>query len=242
MKYPLPAKTHLLFALASVLACSATSTTAGAAEAAAAVEQTQAPLYRPFTLGLEAGTTGFGGYGSWRFADHFGVRAGGDYFSLSDVGVEVEGIHYNTKLQLISQPLTFDIYPWKKHSFHISLGVMFNENSLTGTAEQDGTIVVDGQPLPINSLGTLNAKVEQQLVNPYLSIGGNFFYFDHAHHWSLGGELGVAYTGSAEATVWSSRSGPVVDRAVSVAQSQLHDWANQYKWWPIAKLMVNWSF
>ena len=86
-------------------------------------------------------------------------------------------------------------------------------------------------------------KIEQQLVNPYLTIGGNFFYFDRAHHWAMGGELGVAYTGGAKGSLTSS--GPLsslVDQAVSAARKRLEDRVNRYPWYPVLKLAVTYSF
>src|SRR5204863_2148694 len=140
---------------------------------------------------------------------------------------------YDAKIRVMSEPLTLDIYPWKKHSFHISLGLQFNQNRLTGSAQDTGTII------PPEKLGTLSLKIEQQLVNPYLSIGGNFFYFDHAHHWAMGGELGVAYTGDAKVSL--TRSGPpspLLDAGARREQGRIEDYANQFKWWPVLKLMV----
>lgn len=231
------------FVAASLLAVALATPLAGSAAEIAASDQPERPFYRPFTLGLEAGTTGFGGSATWRFADHFGVRAGADYFSLSDTGYEIEGIHYNAKLRLLSEPLTFNIYPWINNSFHISVGVMFNQNRLTGTADQVGTIVIDGQPFPAVDVGKLDMKIEQRLVNPYLSIGGNFFYFDRAHRWAMGGELGVAYTGDPSVSL--TRSGPesaLIDAAVDAAERKLHDYADKFRWWPVLKLAVTYSF
>jgi hypothetical protein len=238
-------KKHKQFNLvaASLLAVALVTPLAGTTGEIATTDQPEGPFYRPFTLGLEAGTTGFGGSASWRFADHFGFRAGGDYFSLSDTGYEIKGIHYNAKLRLLSEPLTLDIYPWINNSFHISAGIMFNQNRLTGTADQVGTIVIGGQPFPAVEVGRLNMKIEQQLVNPYLSIGGNFFYFDRAHRWAMGGELGVAYTGDPDVSL--TRSGPpgaLLDEAVSRAKHQLNDYADKFRFWPIAKLAVTYSF
>jgi hypothetical protein len=86
-------------------------------------------------------------------------------------------------------------------------------------------------------------KVRQQPVNPYLSIGGNFFYFDHAHHWAMGGELGVAYTGDASASLnRSGPSNPAIASALQGAKDRLHDYADQFRWWPVVKLGVSYSF
>jgi hypothetical protein len=91
-------------------------------------------------------------------------------------------------------------------------------------------------------VGTLSLRVEQQPVAPYLSIGGPFFYFDHAHHWAMGGELGVAYTGEPKVSLTSSASGPLIDAALRREQSKAQNWANQFKWFPVVKLQVSYTF
>jgi hypothetical protein len=194
-------------------------------------ESLERPPYRPWIVGIEAGTSGiFGGSASWRFSDHLGTRLGVDYAEASWHHLGIAGVHYDAKLRLLSEPLTLDWYPWQKHSFHLSLGVLFNQNELTGTASDTGSIIINGQ---------LNMKVQQQPVNPYISIGGNFFYFDHAHHWALGGELGVAYFGEAKVSL----SGPgAADAVLNGVQNGLQRYADQYQWWPVAKLNVSYSF
>jgi hypothetical protein len=227
----------------SLLVCASASLNATAAEASALTEDSARPPYLPWTVGVEAGTTGFGGSGSWRFANHWGLRFGGDFLEDSDNNMEIKGIHYDTKLRLLSEPLTLDIYPWHKHSFHISLGMMFNQNQLTGTATDSGTITIGGIEYPTPLVGTLNMKIVQQPVNPYLSIGGNFFYFDRAHHWALGGELGVVYAGDATASL--NRTGPpsaAIDAAMVIEQGRLQDYADRYRWYPVLKLAVSFSF
>lgn len=230
---------------ATLIACAGATWNANAVEAADnPADAASRPDYREWTVGIEAGTTGIGGYGSWRFYDYLGVRAGFDYFQWTENSLHIGDLNYNAKLRLMSEPLTLDIYPWKKHSFHISAGVLFNQNQLTGESSGFGPVIIGGQVFLFPNAGTLNLKVEQQLVNPYLSIGGNFFYFDHAHHWALGGELGVAYTGDSKVSL--TRSGginsSIIDAAVNREQQKAQDWADQFKWLPVVKLMVNYSF
>lgn len=230
-------KSTLCFCAASLIACGTIPFNTSAAEPATLEPSAESPLYRPWSLGLEAGTTGLGGFLSWRFADHWGVRSGFDYFQYCDSGFAIKDLSYNAKIRLMSEPLTLDIYPWKEHSFHVSVGMQFNQNQLTGTAEDAGTII------PPEKLGTLDLKIEQALVNPYVSIGGNLFYFDHAHHWAFGGELGVTYTG--DPTVSLTRSGPpsaLLDAALRYEEGQIKDYADKFKWWPVLKIMVSYSF
>jgi hypothetical protein len=226
------------YLVAASLVAGACLPLAARADDAMTPKETDAPpLYRPWTLSLEAGTTGAGGSLSWRFADHWGVRSGFDYFGWSDSGFAIKDLTYNAKFRVMSEPLTFDIYPWAAHSFRVSVGLQFNQNRLTGTAEDAGTIV------PPEKLGTLDLTIKQQPVNPYLSIGGNFFYFDHAHHWAMGGELGITYTGDPDVSL--TRSGPpsaLLDAALRYEQQRVVDYANKFKWWPVAKLTVSYAF
>ena len=236
--------TKLHFYTVSLIACFGTAVIAGAVETTNSLaELPSRPDYREWTVGLDAGSTGLGGFGSWRFYDYLGVRAGFDYFQWTENNLSIGDFRYSTKVRLMSEPLTLDLYPWKKHSFHISAGVMFNQNQLTGSSSGFGPITIGGQTFQFSDVGALNLKVEQQLVNPYLSIGGNFLYFDHAHHWALGGELGVAYTGDAK--VGLTRSGPaapLIDAAVSREQKKAQNYADQFRWLPVVKLMVTYSF
>ena len=207
-------------------------------------ESSLRPDYYPWTFGIEGGSQGLiGGLGRWRFSDHVGMRVAGDWTKGSFNNVGIKGTDYNVQARLLAEPLTLDVYPWKKHSWYVSLGWTFNQNQLTGSATPHPTINIGGQSFPIEQVGTLDLKVQQQPVNPYLSIGGNFFYFDRAHHWAFGGELGVAYTGDPKVDLTrSGQPSPIIDQAVAVAAKRTGDWAKQYQWWPMAKLSVTFSF
>jgi hypothetical protein len=234
--------------IAGVIICIGAGLTATAAEETNnPAEPPSRPLYRPWTVGAEAGTEGiFGLFGSWRFSDHVGVRLGADFTQDSISAFSIHDIKYDAKIRLLNEPLTLDVYPWQKHSFHVSFGWLLNQNQLTGSASDTGTIIIGGMPFPSDRVGSLNLKIEQQPVNPYLSIGGNFFYFDHAHHWALGGELGVAYTGDPKVSLTRSGPGgplsPLIDAALSVEQNRVQHYANQFTWWPVAKIFVSFSF
>ena len=166
------------------------------------------------------------------------MRTGFDYWQYSDSGLAIKALKYDAKVRFMSEPLTLDIYPWKKHSFHISVGMLFNQNRLTGTASGNDTII------PGENLGTLKLNIEQQPVNPYLSIGGNFFYFDRAHHWAMGGELGVYYTGDPKVSLTRSdgRSSASSDAVLQAQEKRITDYANKFRWLPVLKLNVSYSF
>ena len=220
----------------------------GLPTAQAADTAEEAPAYHPFTAGAEVGTPGFGGSASWRFADHFGARAGMSYFSYSKTGNEIDGIKYNTDLRLMSEPLGVDIYPWTKSSFRITVGILLNQNELTGVAPKDQVanrtfyeIGSSGNSYDSAAIGDLNLTIKQQPISPYLSIGASY-YFDKAKHWSLSGELGVAYTGNPEVTLTTGVPNTVPQQDLNAEAKQIQDTASKYKFFPILRIGVNYSF
>lgn len=206
--------------------------------------------YQPLSLSVEGGTLGLGGSLSWRFSDHVGIRGGMNYFTYSRNGDDIEGVAYNSKLRLMSEPIGLDIYPWSDRSFRVTVGALINQNRIRGNVPDPGvpgtTIVTIGaNTYDVNQLQGLNLGIEQQSVSPYLSIGGNF-YLDKAKHWSIGAELGVAYTGSPDSKISignpaiASNPGFIADRQSE--ESQINDKISDYKFYPIVKLSVSFSF
>jgi len=237
-----------LYAASLIVFAGATLNTRAAETTDNFTEPSSRPPYQPWTVGGEIGSTGIGVFGSWRFADHLGVRAGVDFFQWSENNLSIGDFRYSATARLLSEPLTLDIYPWQKHSFHVSVGMLFNQNQLTGTSSGFGPVSIAGHRFDFSDIGLLNLKIQQQLVDPYLTIGGNFLYFDHAHHWALGGELGVAYTGTPIMSLTSSGrfSGGgglgTIGAALGQEKQKAQDWANQFAWFPVIKLMVTYSF
>jgi hypothetical protein len=229
-----------------VVLCGITASSAQTASAPASAEE--APAYQPFSVGAEVATPGFGGSASWRFVDNFGVRAGFNYFSYSKTGNEIDGINYNTDLRLMSEPIAVDYYPWAKSSFRVTVGIMLNQNELTGVSPADPVanrtfveIGSSGHSYDSAAIGDLNLKVEQQPISPYISIGYSY-YFDKAKHWSLSGELGVAYTGNPDVTLTTGTPNSVPQQDLNAEAAQIEDTASKYKFFPILRLGVNYSF
>jgi hypothetical protein len=218
-----------------LLACGIASISSSLSQAA----QTETPEFRPLSLSLDAGTMGAGGELRWRFLDHFGIRGGGDYFQYTYHG-DIESAKYEAKFRLQSEVVTLDWYPWKNRSFYVSVGALFNQNRLTGTSDSFQKVNIGGGSYTLNPGDYLQLKVEQEPINPYLSIGGNFFYFDHAHHWSLGGELGVVYSGSPNVTLDSNAGIPLAN--LEKERKNIEDKAKDFQLWPVLKLALTYSF
>lgn len=221
------------------------------------------PNYRAVTIGVDAGTTGFGGSASLRFSDHFGVRGGVNYFSYDTEeftysgsmtnGAAVTDKKFNVNLRLMSEPLALDYYPSAKSSFRISLGVLLNQNRFKGSVPTNGlpntTFDVNDHPYFQSGMpGGLELEVKQMPISPYLSIGGSI-YLDKSRHWSLSGELGVAYTGSPKVSLTSPNYDPNNDvgpfplsESLNAEEESIKKDADKYKFYPIVKIGVSYSF
>jgi hypothetical protein len=193
--------------------------------------------YHPFTISPEVGTTGAGATLGWRFMDHFGVRAGMDYFQYSYSG-NVKDAQYNLKFRLMSESVALDLFPSKNSSFHLSLGALINQNQFTGADGSAENITINGNDYSVPA-GALSLKLKQPSALPYASLGGSI-YLGRAHHWALGGELGAAY-GRWNASFTDS-SGTISASDKAYEQNKVQNAVNKFPVWPIIKLSVNYSF
>lgn len=200
--------------------------------------------YRPFTISLEAGTTGPGVTVNWRFLNHFGLRAGFQYFGYSVDDIEVKGINYSADLRLMWTPVALDLYPWKSSSFRLTIGAFLNQNKLDGTAtstDPTKTIELGEHEYKLVDIGGLTLKAEQELISPFASIGGNV-YLGRAKRWSLMGELGVIYTGSPDISLKPGYPGKVSPQDLAAEIKDIEDAASNFKFWPIIKFGICFSF
>ena len=88
------------------------------ATAASSGTDSGTPDYLPFSLSPEAGTPGAGGTAAWRFSNHFGLAAGGDYFSHTLFNNRtISGVSYSGDFTLQSENAGLRYYPSKTSSF-----------------------------------------------------------------------------------------------------------------------------
>jgi hypothetical protein len=189
----------------------------------------------PFSITAEAGTLGMGGTLGWRFVDNLGVETGFDYFGTDHYG-KIKDNNYSTTVRFMSQPLNVDVYPWDKSSFHIAIGALFNENRLSGNAS--GNLLLNNAKYN----GNLSLVCKQDLVDPYLGVGGNF-YFDDAHHWSLMGAIGCAYVGGGSTDLTASGKLNKAQQAGLITErNKLKSVNRAVEFWPVIKLGITYSF
>ena len=209
--------------------------------------------YQPMSVGVDVGTLGLGVSASWRFSDHFGIRGGVNYFMFDsqaeDTGdIEIEG-DFDSELRLLGAPIGIDFYPWRDSSMRLTAGVLINQNRLKLDSNplpgDPTTVELNGEPYNVaNDLQGISFEVDHLPIAPYLSIGGNF-HFDKAKHWALAWEVGVAYIGSADAAITTGvivAVGSELETNIAAEEKRIEDNVEDYKFYPIVKLGLNFSF
>jgi len=197
------------------------------------------PLH-PFSLGAEVGILSFfSGSVAWRFSDHFGLRGGLNRFAY-DVSQDLDDVKYSLKLKMQSQPLVFDMHPWSMRSFRLSIGVLFNQNQLSASATPTTDVEIGNTTYTPAQIGALSLSIKQRAVSPFLSMGGNLFYFDSRHQWAFTHEVGVAWTGKPKVSL--SASGAVPQADIESERRKIADDLSMLVILPIIKFGINYSF
>lgn len=207
-------------------------------------QETETVNYRPFGISVDASSLGFGVSANWRFHDHFGAHAGIQYFGISKDNKKIEGVSYDADLRLLSEPLALDYYPWASNPFRISAGILLNQSRLKGDVPQDPVagrtmLNIGANVYDSSAIGNLDLKIDSKTIAPFVSIGTSV-YLDAAKHWSLNGELGIAYTGSPEVILGNSGPGVVPPPDLAMEANKIKD--DIWKVYPIVKLGVSFSF
>jgi hypothetical protein len=200
--------------------------------------------YQPFETRLEIGpTTGVGVTESIRFMDHLGVSGGIDYW---DAGYthSISDVDYHANLRFLNVPVTLDVYPWRTSSFHISGGVVLNQNRVFGEASPsaNSTITINGTTYTGAQVGTLHLAIRQEPVDPYLAVGGDFVNFDNKH-WAFGWTLGVMYTGNPRVQLSNTGgNGSVPQSDIDGEKNKIIHYARQLEFWPVFKIGFSYAF
>jgi hypothetical protein len=66
-----------------------------------------------------------------------------------------------------------DLYPWARGSFHVTGGVLFDQNKITGTGVPGpaGTITLNGTSYTAAQIGVLNAAIKYPSTGGYVGLG-----------------------------------------------------------------------
>lgn len=154
-------------------------------------------------IGVMVGTLGVGGQVAVRVLRPLNIRAG---FSGLGIGYNFsnDGINYAARLRLEGAPATVDFFFF--HGLHVSGGaLLYDGNRITGSASAASGTTFTLNNVTYESSATSpiagNVGVTFRKVAPLAGIGFGNLVPRGRRHWSITGDLDVAYSGAPSAAL-----------------------------------------
>jgi hypothetical protein len=200
---------------------------------------------------------------------YMNVRGTGNFFNYTTSNINVSNFGVQGKFNLATAGASVDFYPFYRHGFRLSPGVLFynnNEVSATGVGASGTSITLNGQKFysetadPLTLDASLGLNTRKQAFT--MTTGWGNMIPRRGGHWSVPLELGAAFTGVPTINVAlsgfactnaadASLGGPsCVNMATNTqAQSdltaQVSKWKsdlNPYQIYPIISIGVTYAF
>jgi hypothetical protein len=202
---PSPITQDSSVAMASDSGAGTSSPAKGSAVESSSVEHT-APIaaFRPFSrtaVGVKVSILGVGFEAATPLSRSFNLRGGANLFGYSDTFTS-DGVTYQGNLHFRSVETSLDWFPWS-WGFHLSPGMLlYNGNSITGSAS-----VAGGQSFTLNGVTYTSsasnpvtgvASLGFNKVAPKFTFGFGNLLPRSGRHFSVPFELGFAYTGDPQ--------------------------------------------
>lgn len=130
------------------------------------------PGHLDASIGVRGGTLGFGVEAGKLIFSHLGVRAGINLFNYGVNGT-ISDLAYNARLRYQNVPVMLDFFPWARGNFHLTGGVVFDQNRITGTGQPDesGNISINHTNYSQSQVGVLSAAVRYPSTAGYAGLG-----------------------------------------------------------------------
>jgi hypothetical protein len=133
---------------------------------------------------------------------HLNLRGMGNYFNYTVNNISTNGFNVSGKVNFATGGAALDYYPFPRHGFRLSPGVLFyNQNQITanGVGATGSSITLSGtkyysetaNPLTLN--GNLGLNTRKQAAT--LTTGWGNMIPRNGGHWSFPFEFGAAFTG-----------------------------------------------
>ncbi len=194
------------------------------------------------SIGLRVSTLGVGLEAARLLSDHFGLRVGANYFSLSR-SQRKEEVVYDATLKFQAFTGVVDWYPGKRGAFHFTAGAVSNPLKFSGVGQPtDGNITLNDVEYTQAQVGVLTATAKYASVLPYVGLG---FGTPASKRRGVGVVLDVgAAIGKATVGLTSSNAGSNAGLRANVAaeQAKAQDTANSFPVYPVVSLGLTYRF
>ncbi|MGE4064587.1 MAG: hypothetical protein AB7E79_14570 [Rhodospirillaceae bacterium] len=211
------------------------------AAAAAAFMFAGAASAQQTSVGVSAGTTGLGLDLGYDLNDAFGMRANGNWFSLSK-DVESDGVNYDGKLKLKSLGLLADFYPFES-GFRVTGGAYYNDNHVRLNATPTGNVNIGGTSYTPAQIGSLNGDADFNEFTPYAGIG----YTTNRGEPGLSfvADAGIMFQGRPEITLVGTgpiASSPTFQADLARERDQIRDDLKWTRFYPAVRVGLAYRF
>jgi len=166
-----------------------------------------------FAIGGNFNTFGPGVQITTNVVDHVNVRASGNAFYYS-TNFNTNGFDAHAKMNMATAGIAADVYPFLRHGFRVSPGVLFvNNNRINATAIAAGGTSIDFNDTtyysatanaatgatPLNVKGSLGLNTTKPAFT--ITTGWGNTIPRNGGHWSFPFEIGAAFIGSPSVNV-----------------------------------------
>lgn len=186
-----------------------------------------------------AGTTGAVVGVGGQVAPRAGVRLEANFLDYSR-SVSTSNVDYDGKLKSSGGSLLFDFFPVAGGFFRITAGAVLGDNKVTAVGKpRNNTFNINGQV--VNATGeSINFTVKQPSVLPYLGLG-----VGHTQKagWGFFADVGATY--GKPKVDFSATPGLVAAAGqanIDAERQDVQNKADHYKFYPVVKLGITYSF
>ena len=206
---------------------------------------------RGWAITPEISTLGVGATVTKSITPHINAKVGINGLGISR-DVTVSNVDYKANLNLFNVSTLVDYLPWKNGGFHLTGGLVFQDNNLEGTGKPKNGVTININGKDYNSktvLTSLNAKVSfENSVAPYIGLGwGNAV--KPGKRWGFSANLGAMFSGSPKVSLTPGFGKDATDAIKAEINSNIEaerkkqesdlNWLNIY---PVFSLGISYQF
>jgi hypothetical protein len=161
------------------------------------VDKLEVHPFSTFAIGIQAGSLGAGIEAATPLSRSLNLRIGANFIDWK-YAFNIDGINYDTNINFRNGQASIDWFPFHG-GFHISPGVLYFRNGLSGTA-----LVPPGQPFTLSNTSYINSVDDPvggtasvtygHNIAPTLMFGMSNIIPRNGRHFSMPFEFGAAYT------------------------------------------------
>ncbi len=199
-------------------------------------------------VSAEVGSLGAGVHLTLPIQDSLNVRFGASGYNY-DYSGSTSDVNYDFKLKLQTIDALLDWYPMNNSTFRLSAGLFHNGNKITATGKPGalGTYTLNGDTYNTSEVGNIDGDIEFRSAAPYLGLGwGNAAGKEKG--WGFTSDFGVIFQGTPSANLTSSGCTASVQLCtqfyndLNVENSNLESKTNNFKYYPVLRVGVSYSF